>query len=319
MSDPRRWLDQLDPELSVERELLSAGKRLDPPPGAADRGWSGVAASLGRGPTDPTEGGGAAPGADGSALGGSSAGTSAISAGTLKAFVFGAALGVGVMGLVQVVRVSGRDESQRDVQGVPAPRSGAVAVVAPRAEQQVATREPSLASPTPLPRPLSTIAVRGPIARTKDEPEPVPLPSAPAAPAPASSIDEPPPVPPALSAPEPIASAPFASDGPGGGLPGGAGPPKKASQNSLQVEALELAQAKNLLAVGRSAEALALLERSGLLFAAGSLVPEREALTIEALLQNGQSQRARERARSFVQRYPNSPISERLRALEPKP
>jgi hypothetical protein len=222
------------------------------------------------------------------------------------------------MGLVQLARLSGGDEPQRGV-ARPAPRSDAAPAVASRAEQHVASREPSLVSPTPLPRPLSTIAVRAPVASTKEQPEPVPEPFATpsaAAPAPASSIDEPPPVPPALSAAEPVASASGASDEHGGGLPGGAGATKRASQNSLQVEALELAQAKNLLAVGRSAEALALLERSGLLFAAGSLVPEREALTIEALLRNGQSQRARERARAFIQRYPSSPISERLRALD---
>jgi hypothetical protein len=319
VSDPRRWLDQLDPELSVERELLAAGKRLNPPAGAADRGWSGVAASLARGPTDPSGGGGAAAGSDSSALAGGSAGASAISAVALKAFMFGAVVGIGVMGLVQLARLSSPDEPQREGRAHRAPPSEAATGAAPRADQHIASRDPLLVTPPP-PRPRSTVAVSAPVAMTKEQAEPAAQPSATAsAPALASSIDEPPPMPPALSAAAPVASASGAAEGSEGGLPGGEGPSKKVSQNSLQVEALELAQAKNLLAVGRSAEALVLLERSGLLFAAGSLVPEREALTIEALLRNGQSQRARERARAFIRRYPGSPISERLRALAGNP
>jgi hypothetical protein len=77
-----------------------------------------------------------------------------------------------------------------------------------------------------------------------------------------------------------------------------------------------MARAKNWVASGRASEALVLLQNAADRFAGGALMQEREALIVEALFASGRAEQGRARARSFVQKYPNSPMSERMRRLE---
>jgi hypothetical protein len=92
-------------------------------------------------------------------------------------------------------------------------------------------------------------------------------------------------------------------------------PVQAARDNQLRQEATELAQAKRLLGGGQAESALTLLEQSAQRFPSGALGHEREALVVEALLRSGRRALAQERARSFLARYPESPLAGRIRNL----
>ena len=50
-------------------------------------------------------------------------------------------------------------------------------------------------------------------------------------------------------------------------------------------------------------------------FADGALVAEAEVVRLEALIQAGRTADAREQARSFLHRFPSSPLVRRVRSL----
>jgi hypothetical protein len=77
-------------------------------------------------------------------------------------------------------------------------------------------------------------------------------------------------------------------------------------------EADNLAQIKIALATDPRS-ALALVDDGNVRFAAGTLREEREASAIDALRALGRSVEAQSRARGFLEIYPNSPLSERMR------
>jgi hypothetical protein len=95
----------------------------------------------------------------------------------------------------------------------------------------------------------------------------------------------------------------------------GVASPALAADSALRAEALELAQAKNLLQQGRAGEAEALLLRGSQRFANGALTGERELLMVEALSRLGRGEEARRRARAFLARDPGSSISARMQRL----
>ena len=74
----------------------------------------------------------------------------------------------------------------------------------------------------------------------------------------------------------------------------------------LSAERTVLERARVALARGRSADALAALREHRRRFRRGSLSEEREALSVVALINLGQWDRARARARNFRRRHPRS-------------
>jgi hypothetical protein len=73
--------------------------------------------------------------------------------------------------------------------------------------------------------------------------------------------------------------------------------------------------ARQALRSGHPADALALLRRTSDAFAGGNLEQERTALEIESLARLGARDEANRRARDFVETYPDSPYTARIRSL----
>lgn len=82
----------------------------------------------------------------------------------------------------------------------------------------------------------------------------------------------------------------------------------------IRREIEQLAQIRVLLPVDPNA-AFALAERSAREFPYGALREEREALTVLALERLGERARAREAARAFLARYPQSPLRAALEGV----
>jgi hypothetical protein len=291
MTDPSRWLDQAPSGGSDAVRLLRVGAALEPQPNAVDRGWTEFLALSGFGPPDGSDGGAGGPsGAEGgggtgvaAAAGTGSAAKAGFSLSALvKAFGLGAALGVGAsVGLMGIGRMT--EPSRVPAQSRPAQASppGVVA----------AELRPAAAASSPLPAaPLERVQPRPPLAR----------PRAVATEAPATRE---------LVAPSVGGLHPHSSVG------SFAVDPPPVSPNLLQLEALELARAKALLDAKRPDEALKLLSAGGARFPAGPLGEEREAVTVDALVQTGRIQAARERARAFAAKHPKSPLLARVKAL----
>lgn len=76
-----------------------------------------------------------------------------------------------------------------------------------------------------------------------------------------------------------------------------------------------VAEARRALRAGDPGRALSLLDLCDTRFPHGVLGQERDALRIEALARSGQREAAAARARSFVQRYPDSALDDRFRSL----
>jgi hypothetical protein len=327
MIDPKRWLDDTSFASSIEHELVLSGKRLSPPEGAAARSWSELAPLLGPGPGPGSPGSSDPSGPSGTGLDGASgplslgSGASSLSAGTIKAFVVGAALGVGVMGVVQAARTPRPTPSVVLTPPAPTAELGKtsqrpVPVLERAVPLEFGQPEPpsaGIASVEPPPPALpSAPAVKSTPARVGTQ---TAVEGAPAAPASSASV-EPSPAPPPLPEPAPAAAASVTPEGNGesaGPAPSGGGPK---SANWLRAEAQDMARAKNFLGSGRASEALVLLQNAADRFAGGALMQEREALIVEALFGSGRTEQGRVRARAFVQKYPNSPMSARMRKLE---
>jgi hypothetical protein len=124
---------------------------------------------------------------------------------------------------------------------------------------------------------------------------------------PMRAAPQPPPAPvpaPAPAPPEPIAAAPAPRA------------IKSKSRNAaLAEESALLSSARADLRNGDIGSAGATLEQLRKRFPRGALLQEREVLDIDVLLARGEHDAALRSARAFVQRYPNSPHSTRLRAL----
>ena len=85
------------------------------------------------------------------------------------------------------------------------------------------------------------------------------------------------------------------------------------SASQLKAEARALRGARAALRAGRYNEAFATLEASRRRFSAPELDQEREALTIELLAHGGQHEAATQRAKAFLNRFPDSPHASRVR------
>jgi outer membrane protein assembly factor BamD (BamD/ComL family) len=85
--------------------------------------------------------------------------------------------------------------------------------------------------------------------------------------------------------------------------------------SSLTVELGMLDRARSRLTAGDPNGTLASLDAYARAFPNGGLQPEAMLLRIQALLQSGQSARAREFGALFLRQYPSSPHAMRVRSL----
>jgi len=282
----KRWLDEASDADGFERSLLASGLDAEPPPRAEDEVWQRVLTAVAP-PLGPGPGGGAT---------GAAAAAKGATVTTLgKGFLLGVAASVAVAGADRVM-THGR---------------------APRSEQPAAVRaarpEPS-AAPWAQGAARSTAAFAVPAAVAPDalgassnEPAGASMRSASSNRASPARVPETPPatgVPPAGAVAQgSVAAFPLPAAVPS--------PPK----SRLEEEAALLQKARSELRSGALAAAFATLEASREKFSAPELYQEREALLIELLYRSGQRERAKERARAFLARFPESPHAAAVRAF----
>jgi uncharacterized protein YkwD len=89
-----------------------------------------------------------------------------------------------------------------------------------------------------------------------------------------------------------------------------------ATTSHLAEEARAVLDARNALRAGNPSAALRILDEARVRFSNGSLGQEREALTIEALARAGRRDAASARARTFLTRFPRSPLASNVRRFE---
>lgn len=97
-------------------------------------------------------------------------------------------------------------------------------------------------------------------------------------------------------------------------LPGSAAVEASSRASLLREERRAILTARSRLRAGDAAGALQLLERARQRYPRGALVQEREALTIQALEESGETDAARARGREFLRTYPRSPHAADVRA-----
>jgi hypothetical protein len=283
----KRWLDEGSGARELERELLRAGLDADPPDAAETLVFQRLRATLGPG----LSGDGSGPALDGAAGPAASAGGGSVAANTatLALFAKGVVLGVGF----SLAAVGGN-----------------------RWLERAPVRTPESRAPVelPLPRPSEKPASGGELNPRADEngtssrsgdvlPDldaPVQREDARASSSAASDLTE-------TRALGPTAAAPSASVA------------TLTSVSQLREEATLLARARDELRAGALAAAFATLEAARRRFSAPELVQEREALGIELLHRSGETAAARQRARAFLERFPESPHAARVRGFTGAP
>ncbi|WP_437594908.1 tetratricopeptide repeat protein [Sorangium sp. So ce1000] len=87
----------------------------------------------------------------------------------------------------------------------------------------------------------------------------------------------------------------------------------------LRAESALLTEARSKLRAGDAAGAAAILDRLRAQFPNGVLRQEREVLAIDVLAARGNAQEAKRRAQAFIQQYPKSPHSAKLRRFLEQP
>ena len=90
---------------------------------------------------------------------------------------------------------------------------------------------------------------------------------------------------------------------------------RSVTASQLREESVAVLDARSALRSGDAAKSLSLLEQARVRFPHGALGQEREALTIEALAQSGQTAAARRRAESFLRVHPTSPYATDVRRV----
>jgi hypothetical protein len=94
---------------------------------------------------------------------------------------------------------------------------------------------------------------------------------------------------------------------------------ENARASQLREESAMILDARRVLRGGDPTRALTLLDAARARFPAGTLVQEREALTIEALVRAGQRTLATKRAEAFLRDYPKSPHAADVRSVVLEP
>lgn len=304
MTDPKRLLEELEGLTEDERRALLAARGARPPRQASDLVWSGLMAKL---PVPPSPaGGGGQPGGGsglegaGSVAGSSAAGSSAVGAAVpatgaalaTKSLGLGVALGLAVAAAGYGVRVSKTSVPVAAVEAsaFSSPSRPASPGRQGREEDQPGPRSHAEAETTKLEDPAGAASGWS---------TPVPLTSSAAG---VSSATR------ELSG-EDRARARSAERG---GSPVSPHPPPA---SGLREESLLVASARARLASGDGPGALELLDQLNRQHPAGVLMQEREALSIQALAQVGQTSSAVARARAFLARHPQSPHADRVRSV----
>jgi hypothetical protein len=302
----RRWLDQI-PSDSVEHRLLEAGKNLGAP-SDLDASWLDFVERAGPLSLGMPSGGDPPsthlPSSGAETLAHVAAPTgAALVPGAIKALVVGLALGSAGIAANEAARSAKVDHGAL----VSSP-SLTSAAKAPERRQSI-EREPSRPQARSDVRPASP---RAPSSKgrslTYDQAGSAPS----SVPVTAPMVRE------IQLPPAPVLRREGSFESSSTSLPPAVTPPAAASaerQNDLRAEARELAAAEGLLRSGRALEARELLAQAERRYAAGALTQEREVLFMEAMVKTGQRELAGERARSFLQRYPNTPFASRLRKV----
>lgn len=285
MSDPQRLLQNARDLSEPERRALEAARDVRPPTHFAGAVWPALAAKL--------------PGAAATGVGATAAGVGATAgAGAVKALIVGAVIGVAAVGGRAVWPTASSPAALPPI----AERASLEARPAPPAAMVESPSAPSIVeapNPPSLPTEPSSISRTG-SASVESAPRPTPSEApgeskgaraAALAPTTESSRNEPSRPATATGAASPITAA------------------------DAREESRLVATAREALRAGAPAQALALLEQTRLRFPAGTLLQEREALTIEALAGSGQRASAIERARAFARDNPGSPYTGRVQAI----
>ncbi len=312
MKAPRRWLDDVEGLSSREREVLRAGRSMEPPAGAEAAVWAAMAAKIAAGgalgaaaASGVSSAGGVASGAAGAGGASGLAGGGAAAGGSGAVSALGSVAGAGLVKSVLIGAGSAL---------VVISTYAAVSPSAPEAR-------PALAAPSATVSPAGVIErarpLGGPRGRAEAPAAEVEVPTSPA-----SAMA--PPVDGAGGAPPSAAVSPRASDH-GRTAAGSArlavDPPLSASaeavlrETRLREESQLVAEARAALRSGDAAGALAKLGALSAKIPGGVLGQEREALAIEALARSGRRDEARARARAFVAAHPSSTLAERVAAF----
>jgi hypothetical protein len=93
------------------------------------------------------------------------------------------------------------------------------------------------------------------------------------------------------------------------------GSAKPSAAEALRLELLQLDRARALVASGRAAAALVVLDGYDRSTPRGALKLEAEALRIDALARSGHAAQSRARAEAFLAKYPHSVLAARVRQL----
>lgn len=110
---------------------------------------------------------------------------------------------------------------------------------------------------------------------------------------------------------EPVASATPPASAP----VSGEAHPRSPTPSQLREESMAVLEARSALRSGNAARSLQLLQEMNVRFPRGALGQEREALSIEALAQAGQTATAKRRAAAFLRAQPQSPYSVDVRRV----
>ena len=326
-----------------ERRLLKAGAALAPPAGAKDAIWAELAARLpppgapggdggGLGDGGAATGGGAAgAGASGGAGAGSAAGgSSAVGAGSAAGTsAAGASSALGAGSAAGAAASAGGAAVLKGVGLMGIAKTGIVGlavglVVAGGANVALNHSEPTEPAATSAPAPnepaSETTAPKAAAAPTADEQSETVAPESPAAAAGSHKGVKP------NQTKQPMAAAEESAEEPtpaavDEAVPEATPPPTSAEErkSQLRAESRLLQRARAALRSGNAAGALALLNQSRREFPKPVLGQEHEALVIEALMASGSRAQARQRARTFLKHYPNSPHAATLKKIAGTP
>ncbi len=282
----KRWLDDASGADAFARSILASGLDAEPPAKVEDEVWQRVLVAIPP-PLGPGPGGGAT-----ATSGGTAALTKSATVWTLgKGFLLGVAASVAVAGVDRLAQAPKQvSEATVVTSGPTSPTAHARVEPTP-----VRTLPPVGETQAPTPRPDSTPAEPSDARRSSSPSRSLGATTLEAAPALAMQ--------PSARPESSVATFPLADPAP------------SAARSRLDEEAALLQKARAELRAGSLAAAFATLEASRERFSAPELDQEREALLIELLTRSGQRDRARERARSFLARFPESPHAAAVRSF----
>jgi hypothetical protein len=286
----KRWLDEASDADGFERSLLASGLDADPPPRAEEEVWQRVLTAVVP-PIGPGPGAGA-PGALAAAKGATLT--------TLgKGFLLGVAASVAVAGAERVMTPRRASTLEPSASVRPAISGLSIGALAADPDFRRAPTAMASSGASEVLGPRSSQAL-GASVRPALSSRAAP----PRSPESAPVLVEPPS---GVAAQGSVAAFPLTEA------------PASVPKSRLDEEALLLRRARAEVRSGALAAAFATLEASREKFSAPELYQEREALLIELLHRSGQSERARERARAFLRRFPESPHAAAVRAFADSP